>query len=228
VHFYSKFWRKSRSNSSSRNEILTERDVARSARPRRPSIAILSTACQFSPHSRAPGLQLEADAAYIFKVTGRSPHARTRSTGRSGGIVRHRVPLTPPPVNDPSAPSYDLVTSPTPCLDPVEAQTTPCCAAVPRASPEHVPPRLPPPGAAGRARRRHPHPVFGFKPTCGEFMVTSLPFPRPPAPPARRILAGTAAPQSKGHIAGLLFFPGCFVQARVLSVKDRKVPGTLA
>jgi hypothetical protein len=164
----------------------------------------------------------------LFKVTGRSPHARTRSTGRSGGIVRHRVPLTPPPVNDPSAPSYDLVTSPTPCLDPVEAQTTPCSAAVPRASPEHVPPRLPPPGAAGRARRRHPHPVFGFKPTRGEFMVTSLPFPGHP----RRRLAGfwpePPLPKANGHIAGLLFFPRCFVQARVLSVKDRKVPGTLA
>jgi hypothetical protein len=63
--------------------------------------------------------------------------------------VRHRVPWAPPPVTEAAAPSYDPVASPTPRLDPVEAQTSPCCAAVPRTSPERAPPRPPPPSAAG-------------------------------------------------------------------------------
>jgi hypothetical protein len=166
-------------------------------RPCHPSIAILSATCQFStplvcawPSTRS--------GCRLFKVTGRSPHAHTRSTRRSGGTIRHHVPLTLPALNDPSAPSYDFVTSTTPRLDPVEAQTTPCCAAVSRASPEHAPSRPPPPGATRRARQRHPRPVSGLKPMRGEFMVTSPPFPRPPAPLARRILAETTAPQGQG------------------------------
>jgi hypothetical protein len=35
-----------------------------------------------------------------------------------------------------------------------------------------------------------------------------------------------AAPQSRDPIVELLAFPGCFVQARVVSVKDGKVLGT--
>jgi hypothetical protein len=37
VHFYSKFWRKSRSNRSSRNEFLPERDVASTGAPGAPA-----------------------------------------------------------------------------------------------------------------------------------------------------------------------------------------------
>jgi hypothetical protein len=123
-------------------------------------------------------------------IKGRSDPARAHSSLRSPR-VRHCLPLAPPPVNDPSAPSYDPVTSPTPRLDPVEVQTTPCCAAIPRASPERTPPQPPSPGTAERARQRHPCPVSGLKPTRGEFMVTSPPFLTRPGFPRTesRILA---------------------------------------
>jgi hypothetical protein len=157
-------------------------------------------------------------------IKGRSDPARAHWSRRPPRVC-HRVPLAPPPVNDPSAPSYDPVNSPTPRLDPVEAQTTPCCAAIPRASPERAPPRRPPPGATELACQHHPHLVSYLKPTRGEFMVTSPPFPWPPAPLARRILAGTTSPMARGPNCVSLFLSGVFYANQGHGCELQNLPG---
>jgi hypothetical protein len=123
--------------------------------------------------------------------------------------VRHHVPWAPPPVNEAVAASYDSVASPTPHLDLVEAQPSPCCAAVPRTSPERAPPRPPPPGAVGQARQRHPRPVSDLKPMHGEFVVTSPPFPRPiPVPDHRNLGRCRLPPWPGATLQGVESFQG--------------------
>jgi hypothetical protein len=64
-------------------------------------------------------------------------------------------------------------------------------------------------------------------PASNRCVVSSWPLPRLFPGHLRRWLAEfwqkQPRPKAKGHIAGLLFFLGCFVQSRVLFVKDRKV-----
>jgi hypothetical protein len=115
--------------------------------------------------------------------------------------VRHRMPWAPSPVNVATAPSYDSVASPTPRLEPIEAQPSPCCAVVPRTSPERAPPWRPPPGAAEGARRRYYHPNQGSKSSLGHPWTTPRPSPADPAAGARQNFTTRAGRRPKNHIA---------------------------
>jgi hypothetical protein len=140
--------------------------------------------------------------------------------------VRHRMPWAPSPVNVATAPSYDSVASPTPRLEPIEAQPSPCCAVVPRTSPERAPPWRPPPGAAEGARRRYHRPNQGSKSSLGHPWTTPRPSPADPAAGARRYFTTRAGRRPEDHIARPQVFLRANPQSKGTFVRSRTFLGT--
>jgi hypothetical protein len=129
-------------------------------------------------------------------------------------------------VNEAAAPSYDSVASPTPRLDHVEAQTSPCCVAIPRTSPERHHRGRCRPVPPGELANAIPAPF----PTSNRRMVSSSSPPRPfPGHPRRRLAGFRPEPppsMAEDPIASPSFFPGCYTRTRGMVVNLKNFPGT--
>jgi hypothetical protein len=91
------------------------------------------------------------------------------------------------------------------------------------ASPELSSRRTPHGRAAELPHRHDPDPNQAPKSSLGESLVVSPPFPRPPAPPVRRILAGTAALHGRGPNCVSLFLSREFYANQAHGCKSERL-----
>jgi hypothetical protein len=117
-------------------------------------------------------------------------------------------PLPPPMRSCPSSHPFGCLTTPTPRLDLVEAQTLACFSVVPRASLDFELQRWRRHCLAAGAHQRHLHPNADHQRPRGELLVLSHYFPGRPHRRLARIPAGRAAPLPEDHIARSVLFPG--------------------
>jgi hypothetical protein len=103
---------------------------------------------------------------------------------------------------------FGCLTTPTPRLDLVKAQTLACCSVVPRASLDFELQRWRRHCLAVGAHQRHLHPNADHQRPRGELLVLSHYFPGRPHRRLTRIPAGRAVPLPEDHIARSVLFPG--------------------
>jgi hypothetical protein len=114
-----------------------------------------------------------------------------------------------------------------PSLGPAEARALAHCLAKNHPHRQTEPPRLSPPTAAARPRRRPLRPNYGHHPILGEHVVEPGPFPGRERRWPCRIPTSRAAPMAKGRIASPRIFLWCLVQTEGIVVKVGKDLGAL-
>jgi hypothetical protein len=237
VHFYSKFWNFTRSNSGTVKRFWASRRRAgptnRIPRPRLPEaphlpkathkprrIEVIYATCRAPLVGRPPAVyrrsvRCPGSVHDAYKRGDRPP--RTRRPPPPTPSRSAPSPLAPPRRAPPSAPSRRRTTTLSPSLDHIEAHPAARCLAPPHPRQNHSSQLCPPPGATTRCHRRGP-PKPAINRALGESRTPPHHFSTDP----RRAVAGIPVEPPlavvRDSIAGLLFFLGSYLQSRDISV----------
>jgi hypothetical protein len=173
-----------------------------------------------APRSVAGPLRMQAKAGRCIVVLTQGPYfdAKTRSRPCYKGCSRpssctHAV--GPSSALRRGAASFGQLlrrlTLPVAALDPARAASAALCLAPAGSSPEQELQRLALVVAAAGPHRRPYRPQLWLKPSHGEPLFPSAPFPGQGRRRTRQIPASRAVPACQGPIASLQLFPGRFV-----------------
>jgi hypothetical protein len=162
---------------------------------------------------RPPHAPLGSRSPPLFIPKHRSSPSRAPIKGTAMLPARARRRRSAMAAAEPSCRSTHLfgrVTVPTPCLGPIEAQSLACCPASRRTSPDAQTQQPPPTPSVGCARCRPYRSQLLPKPSLGELLLPSAPFPGQWRRWTRWIPANRAVPASQGPHCNPLLLPGVF------------------